>query len=67
MRRTVNESALQVLCVLDGTPLLDIKPYVTTFDVQTEGVRIGWLEKTSHEVSNKRSDQRFNLEPHNSN
>ena len=53
--------------ILDGTPLLDIKPYVTTFDVQTEGVRIGWLEKTSHEVSNKRSDQRFIQEPSNSN
>lgn len=28
--------------VLDGTPLLDIKPYVPTFD-QPQGVRIGWL------------------------
>lgn len=28
--------------VLDGTPLLDIKPYVPQFD-QREGVRIGWL------------------------
>ncbi len=27
---------------LDGTPLLDIKPYVPTFD-QPQGVRIGWL------------------------
>ncbi len=30
--------------VLDGTPLLDIKPYVPEFD-QKDGVRAGWFEK----------------------
>jgi tRNA-Thr(GGU) m(6)t(6)A37 methyltransferase TsaA len=36
---------LKVKCVdmLDGTPLLDIKPYVPKFDQKT-GVKIGWLE-----------------------
>jgi len=29
--------------VLDGTPLLDIKPYVPKFDIR-ENVRFGWLE-----------------------
>jgi tRNA-Thr(GGU) m(6)t(6)A37 methyltransferase TsaA len=29
--------------MLDGTPLLDIKPYVPEFDGRN-GVRIGWLE-----------------------
>jgi tRNA-Thr(GGU) m(6)t(6)A37 methyltransferase TsaA len=29
--------------VLDGTPLLDIKPYVPEFDAQAD-VRFGWLE-----------------------
>jgi tRNA-Thr(GGU) m(6)t(6)A37 methyltransferase TsaA len=29
--------------MLDGTPLLDIKPYVPTFDRKND-VRIGWLE-----------------------
>jgi len=29
--------------VLDGTPLIDIKPYVPEFD-RREEVRIGWLE-----------------------
>lgn len=29
--------------VLDGTPLLDIKPYVPKFDIR-EKVRFGWLE-----------------------
>jgi len=28
--------------MLDGTPLLDIKPYVPQFDQRTN-VRIGWL------------------------
>jgi tRNA-Thr(GGU) m(6)t(6)A37 methyltransferase TsaA len=29
--------------MLDGTPLLDIKPYVPKFD-QRDNVKIGWLE-----------------------
>jgi len=29
--------------MLDGTPLLDIKPHVSKFD-QRDNVRIGWLE-----------------------
>jgi len=44
--------------ILDGTPLLDIKPYVPDFDVQA-GVRTGWLDKTSKAVSDKKSDERF--------
>lgn len=31
--------------VLDGTPLVDLKPYVPAFEREDgEGVRIGWLE-----------------------
>jgi tRNA-Thr(GGU) m(6)t(6)A37 methyltransferase TsaA len=30
--------------ILDGTPLLDIKPYVTYFDFR-EGMRCGWYDK----------------------
>lgn len=44
--------------ILDGTPLLDIKPYVPEFDDQTE-VRAGWLEEARKEVSKKKSDKRF--------
>jgi len=44
--------------ILDGTPLLDIKPYVPEFDEQTE-VRAGWLEEARKEVSTKKSDERF--------
>ena len=47
--------------ILDGTPLLDIKPYVPEFDHQ-EDCRIGWLGKARGEVRNKRSDKRFGKE-----
>jgi tRNA-Thr(GGU) m(6)t(6)A37 methyltransferase TsaA len=32
--------------MLDGTPLLDIKPYVPDFDVRTEA-RVGWYARRS--------------------
>jgi tRNA-Thr(GGU) m(6)t(6)A37 methyltransferase TsaA len=44
--------------ILDGTPLLDIKPYVPEFDAQTE-IRTGWLEEAGKDVSKKRSNHRF--------
>jgi len=44
--------------VLDGTPLLDIKPHVPAFDPQGD-VRIGWFEKKVEAVSEHRSDDRF--------
>jgi tRNA-Thr(GGU) m(6)t(6)A37 methyltransferase TsaA len=39
-----NEIFFTEVDVLDGTPLLDIKPYVTYFDSR-ENVYCGWLEK----------------------
>lgn len=52
-----------VLCVenvdiVDGTPLLDIKPYVPAFD-HNEVERTGWLEAAAERVREKRSDDRF--------
>jgi tRNA (Thr-GGU) A37 N-methylase len=44
--------------VLDGTPLLDIKPYVPEFDVR-ETKRIGWFAKNVGEVNHVRADDRF--------
>lgn len=44
--------------VLDGTPLLDIKPYVPGF-APGGPVRIGWLEPTCESVGERRSDGRF--------
>ena len=39
------ENILQIaeVDILDGTPLLDIKPYVPRFD-QRDKVKVGWLE-----------------------
>jgi tRNA-Thr(GGU) m(6)t(6)A37 methyltransferase TsaA len=44
--------------ILDGTPLLDIKPYVPGFHPQGE-VRTGWLEEAGKTVAKRRSDGRF--------
>lgn len=44
--------------VLDGTPLLDIKPYVPEFE-SAEHVRLGWLEQARGRGRNQRSDRCF--------
>jgi tRNA-Thr(GGU) m(6)t(6)A37 methyltransferase TsaA len=44
--------------LLDGTPVLDLKPYVPEFDaVQAE--RIGWFEGKAAHVHSVRADGRF--------
>jgi len=49
---------LENVDILDGTPLLDIKPYVPEFDKETS-VRTGWLETARKTVSERKSDKRF--------
>jgi len=45
--------------MLDGTPLLDIKPFYPRYD-NRENVRIGWLEKNKDiEIHKMHSDDRF--------
>jgi tRNA-Thr(GGU) m(6)t(6)A37 methyltransferase TsaA len=44
--------------ILDGTPVLDIKPFVSKFDFAEEE-RIGWLENKLNSSKNKKSDNRF--------
>lgn len=44
--------------IVDGTPLLDIKPYVPEFDGRKVD-RIGWLEKNVGRLSTSRDDGRF--------
>jgi tRNA (adenine37-N6)-methyltransferase len=46
------------LDILDGTPLLDIKPYVPEFDAR-KGIRIGWLEQARGKARHAKSDERF--------
>ena len=56
----VEGHTLQVedLDIVDGTPLLDIKPYVPEFDAQ-KAERTGWLSKRADKVHEVRSDERF--------
>ena len=49
---------IQDIDIVDGTPLLDIKPYVPEFD-RTEVTRIGWLEKNINKLSKTKDDGRF--------
>lgn len=44
--------------ILDGTPLLDIKPYIEFFD-SVQDSHSGWMKGSLDEVANKRSDNRF--------
>lgn len=46
------------LDILDGTPLLDIKPHVREFDDPAD-VRTGWLEEVRRTVAERRADDRF--------
>ena len=42
--REGNRLRVRGIDVLDGTPLLDIKPFVPAFD-QRQGARVGWLSE----------------------
>ena len=44
--------------IVDGTPILDIKPCVPQFDFQ-EVTKIGWYENVIHKLSNTKDDGRF--------
>ena len=46
--------------ILDGTPLLDIKPYVPQFDSRDEPVTIGWLAGKIRQGPTTKADGRFN-------
>ncbi len=45
--------------ILDGTPLLDIKPYIENFDKIEGKTKSGWMKSSSNDVELKRSDDRF--------
>ncbi len=49
---------IQNVDVLDGTPLLDIKPYVPQFD-HFAVERTGWLESSGGSAAKVKSDHRF--------
>lgn len=49
---------IQNMDIVDGTPLLDIKPFVPEFD-QRKIHKIGWLEKQVHKLHKTKDDNRF--------
>jgi tRNA-Thr(GGU) m(6)t(6)A37 methyltransferase TsaA len=54
----VNTIQIENIDVIDGTPLLDIKPYVPEFDQYSE-VQVGWLEGARGKVGKTKADKRF--------
>ena len=44
--------------ILNGTPLIDIKPYIPEFE-NPSSVRLGWLETATEKISKMKSDRRF--------
>ncbi|KIX13195.1 tRNA (N6-threonylcarbamoyladenosine(37)-N6)-methyltransferase TrmO [Dethiosulfatarculus sandiegensis] len=57
--RRANTLELLDVDVLDGTPLLDIKPLVPGFDLPYQEVRAGWLDEKAQKATEFRSDDRF--------
>lgn len=55
---TGNVLEIENVDILDGTPLLEIKPYVPAFDVKW-AKRIGWLTKIVDRVYVTKADERF--------
>ncbi|MEA3287658.1 MAG: tRNA (N6-threonylcarbamoyladenosine(37)-N6)-methyltransferase TrmO [Candidatus Marinimicrobia bacterium] len=57
---SIEDETLKVsgLDILDGTPLLDIKPFIPDVD-HAEGLKVGWLEGKTHHFRSHRADKRF--------
>jgi len=53
-----NKLVVKGIDILDGTPLLDIKPYIKKFDAVENSI-YGWLQASEDEIRQKRSDKRF--------
>ena len=45
IKKDINILKVKGLDAIDGTPIIDIKPYIKKFDMKTESIS-GWLEKT---------------------
>ena len=52
-----NKVYIEDVDMLDGTPLLDIKPFITNVDNRLDG-KIGWLEGRSEKMKKAEADGR---------
>ncbi|QGN07743.1 tRNA (N6-threonylcarbamoyladenosine(37)-N6)-methyltransferase TrmO [Halorhabdus sp. CBA1104] len=57
---SVDEETIHVqgIDVVDGTPLLDVKPFVPAFDVPDD-TETGWMDASQADVHTARADDRF--------
>ena len=46
--------------ILDGSPVLDIKPYIPEFDIH-EVSKSGWIENNLHKIGRQKDDGRFQI------
>jgi tRNA-Thr(GGU) m(6)t(6)A37 methyltransferase TsaA len=53
-----NKLYVKNIDILDGSPVLDIKPYIPLFDV-FETSKNGWFEKNLHKMESQKDDGRF--------
>ena len=59
IRREGSSLYLSGVDMLDGTPLLDIKPFVPRFDHRPRA-KVGWMENTFRDEDHRKvSDDRF--------
>jgi len=57
---SVEDSMLNIsdVDIVDGTPVLDIKPYIVDFDVRNPE-KMGWFDARAHKIENMKDDGRF--------
>lgn len=60
-----NNIFIKNIDVLNGTPVIDIKPFVPGFDIPKSDIKIGWLESNIQNVGTRLSDDRFDLQENN--
>ncbi len=53
-----NVPQVEDIDIVDGTPILDIKPYVPEFDIRAVK-RTDWLEENVHKLPEVKDDCRF--------
>ncbi len=58
IKKDKNILHIENIDVLNGTPLLDIKPYVPEFDCFNDAAS-GWVTNHREKISKKKSDERF--------
>ena len=49
---------VEELDLLDGTPVLDVKPFVPEFDCR-QNTKVGWFSGKLHKLPNAKDDGRF--------